>query len=61
LIGGALIAVAPALYFGWGWLAASGAGAILLGVAPCLIMCALGLCMGRGKKSETSTVDITKS
>lgn len=47
---GAVAATGAGLYGGWDWLVASGAGAILLGLAPCIAMCALGLCMGRGKK-----------
>jgi hypothetical protein len=50
LAGGALAIGAGALYGGWDWLVASGTGAVLLGLAPCIAMCALGLCMGRGKK-----------
>lgn len=37
---------------GWSWLTAVGAAPILLGLAPCVAMCALGLCMrGKGAKS----------
>lgn len=32
----------------WGWLTAIGAAPILLALAPCLAMCALGLCMRGG-------------
>lgn len=51
LMGVALLAIALALYNGWGWLVATGAASVLLSLAPCLAMCALGLCM-RGKKSS---------
>lgn len=52
LIGSAtgIVALVAALYAGWGWLAASGVGATLLALAPCLAMCALGVCMARGRK-----------
>ena len=50
LIGGALLALTLALYAGWGWLTATGAAGVLLALAPCLAMCALGLCMGGKKK-----------
>jgi hypothetical protein len=50
LIGGALLAAALALYAGWHWLVAVGLATTVLALAPCLAMCALGLCMGRGKK-----------
>lgn len=51
LIGGAAVAVALALYAGWDWLVAAGLATTVVALAPCLAMCALGLCMGRGKKS----------
>ena len=41
----AAIMVSAALYLNWGWLAAVGAAPILLAIAPCAAMCALGLCM----------------
>lgn len=44
-----LIALAAAAYFNWGWLVAIGAAPLLLALAPCAAMCALGLCM-RNKK-----------
>ena len=46
LIGGAVLAAAG-LAFGWSWLTAIGLAPILIGLAPCLAMCALGLCMRR--------------
>lgn len=53
LIGIGALAVAVALYAGWGWLAATGVAAVLLSLAPCLVMCGLGLCAMR-RKSGTS-------
>lgn len=50
LIGAGTLALAGALYGGWDWLAATGLATVVLAVAPCLAMCALGLCMGRGRK-----------
>lgn len=50
LVGAGMLAAGAALYGGWDWLVASGVGVVVLGLAPCLAMCALGLCMGRGKK-----------
>lgn len=62
LLGGAVLAVPLLLYGGWDWLAAAGLSTLIIAVAPCLVMCALGLCMGRGKsKSETSVADIRKT
>jgi len=42
------LALAGGLALSWGWLAAAGLAPILIGVLPCLAMCALGLCMHRG-------------
>ena len=42
LIGGAAL--------NWGWLVAIGLAPILLALAPCAIMCAVGLCAMGGKK-----------
>jgi hypothetical protein len=61
LIGGAAV-VPIALYGGWDWLAATGLATILIAVLPCVAMCALGLCMGRGKsKGEMSLAEIRKT
>jgi len=52
IIGLAVAAAGIGLYLGWGWLAAAGIAPILLALAPCAAMCALGLCMkGSGGKS----------
>lgn len=50
LVGGTVLAVPVALYAGWDWLVAAGLATTIIALAPCLLMCALGLCMGRGKK-----------
>lgn len=46
-------------YLGWGWLTAVGLAPVLLALAPCAAMCALGLCMSRGggKSSSTKPLD----
>lgn len=45
-------ALGAGLALNWGWLTAGGIAPILLSLAPCAAMCALGLCMrGRGAKS----------
>jgi hypothetical protein len=36
----------------WSWLVAAGIAPVLLAVAPCAIMCALGLCCMHMKKSQ---------
>ena len=53
LIGAAVLGGGGALYFGgWSWLVAAGLAPIILGVLPCLAMCALGLCANRMAKKE---------
>jgi hypothetical protein len=43
LLLGALVLVIG-LALNWGWLTAVGAAPVILSLAPCAIMCALGLC-----------------
>lgn len=51
----ALVLVSAGLFLSWGWLAAAGIAPILLALAPCAAMCALGLCMNKmGGKSCSS-------
>ncbi len=51
----AVIVIAAGLFLNWGWLAAAGIAPILLALAPCAAMCALGLCMNKmGGKSCSS-------
>lgn len=63
LIGGAAGVIALALYGGWDWLAATGVATVLIGLAPCLVMCALGVCAARAGKSkpEPTIADIRKT
>jgi hypothetical protein len=42
-----LSALAIALWSRWDWLAAAGLAPIILAVLPCVVMCALGVCMHR--------------
>ena len=46
--------IAGGLFLGWDWLVVAGLAPIVLGVLPCLAMCALGLCMKPGNKSCSS-------
>lgn len=39
----------------WSWLVAVGVAPLLLAVAPCAAMCALGLCMNKGMGASCST------
>ena len=54
LIGVIGLGIAAGLFFGWSWLVAAGLASIILGILPCLAMCALGLCMNRMGKKEAS-------
>lgn len=51
LIAIAAVAVAGGAFLNWGWLVAIGIAPVILALAPCAAMCALGLCaMNMGKK-----------
>lgn len=39
---------------GWGWLVAAGLAPIILSLAPCLVMCGLGVCMMGMNKSKAT-------
>ena len=58
-LGGGLIGIAAV--FNWGWLVAAGVAPILISLAPCAIMCGLGLCgmkmMGACEKQSASPGD----
>jgi len=49
-----IAAIAIGLALNWAWLVAAGAAPIILSLAPCAVMCALGLCMGMGKRSDAA-------
>lgn len=54
----AVAIVGAGLALNWSWLVAAGVAPILLALAPCAAMCALGLCMSRtGGKSCSSGKD----
>jgi hypothetical protein len=55
LIALAVIALGAGLISSWGWLVAAGIAPLLLALAPCAAMCALGLCPGKmgGKSCST--------
>lgn len=51
LIGAIALGGAAGLFLGWNWLVAVGLASIVVGILPCLVMCAFGLCMHRmGRK-----------
>jgi hypothetical protein len=45
LIIAAMIVVGSGMAMNWSWLAAIGVAPLILLVAPCLVMCGLGMCM----------------
>lgn len=51
LILAAMAAIAAGLWMNWGWMTAIGAAPLILAIAPCAVMCGLGLCMTGGSKS----------
>jgi hypothetical protein len=58
LIGLAIVLIVVGAAFNWSWLVAAGVAPIILATAPCLVMCALGLCMvnmGRRDSAGAST------
>jgi hypothetical protein len=51
----ALAIAVTGLALGWNWLAAVGIAPLIVSAAPCLVMCALGLCMmGRGQQAGSN-------
>lgn len=50
----AAVAILVGLALYWNSLVALGIAPILIGLLPCLAMCALGLCMNRGSGDESS-------
>jgi hypothetical protein len=51
--------IAAASAWQWSWLVALGVVPLLVSVAPCLAMCALGLCMHRGTSRSCGTAGPT--
>lgn len=55
LIALAIAVVGAGAALNWGWLVAIGLAPLLLSLAPCAVMCALGVCMmGRGGQASCS-------
>ena len=53
----AMAIIGAGLWLNWGWFAAIGFAPLILAVAPCAVMCGLGLCMMGGSKSCASKTD----
>ncbi|WP_334061216.1 hypothetical protein [Limimaricola cinnabarinus] len=47
----ALAVIGAGMALNWGWLTAIGAAPLILSLAPCAAMCALGLCMRGGSSA----------
>jgi len=51
LILASMAIIAAGLYLNWGWVAAIGAAPLVLALAPCAVMCGLGVCVMCKSKS----------
>lgn len=51
LILAAMAVITAGLWLNWGWMTAIGAAPLILALAPCAVMCGLGMCMMGGSKS----------
>lgn len=49
----AAVALSLGAYWNWQWLVAVGVAPLLLALAPCAAMCALGLCMPKGQDNAS--------
>lgn len=47
----AVLVIGGGLALNWGWVVALGIAPLILGILPCAVMCALGLCMMGGKSN----------
>ena len=59
-----MAAVAGGAAFNWSWLTAVGVAPVLISLAPCAAMCALGMCMrggpgGCAKNDPAAKPDVT--
>lgn len=51
LVLAAMAVIGAGAWLNWGWLVAIGAAPLILTLAPCAVMCGLGLCMRGDPKS----------
>lgn len=60
ILGLALASVSTGVLLSWDWLVAAGLSSLVVGVLPCVAMCAAGLCMGHGSKgtARAATKDV---
>ena len=48
----AMALVAAVLWLNWGWLTAIGAAPLILSLAPCAVICGLGICCMKGSSKS---------
>lgn len=53
----AFAVIAAGVALNWGWLAAVGVAPLILALAPCALMCAVGLCAMGGQKNCATKSD----
>jgi hypothetical protein len=51
-----IAAAVVGLTLGWSWVVALGVAPLILTLGPCLVMCALGLCMNMRNHADTPSV-----
>ena len=61
MLGLAGLALVAGFALNWSWLVAAGIAPILIGVLPCVAMCALGLCMNKLGGKSCSTGDAERN
>lgn len=59
LIALATVAIVGGLALNWSWLVAIGVAPLLVAIAPCLVMCALGICMHKMNSNSSQTTGST--
>lgn len=55
LLAGLTVVIGSGMALNWGWLTAAGLAPILVSLAPCGVMCGLGLCMKGGTGTSWSS------
>lgn len=61
MILGSMAVIGAGFAFNWNWLTAVGAAPLILALAPCAVMCGLGMCMTGGSKSCSSKTKLAET
>lgn len=62
LILASMAIVGAGLYLNWGWVTAIGAAPLILALAPCAVMCGLGVCaMCKSKSCDNKSTAVEPS